>query len=366
MKNSLFAAMLWACTILCAISAVRVEDVPEKGLQPDVAVASDGTIHLVYLRGDPKASEVRYTWRVPGKPWQPGLTVNSVKGSAIAVGSIRGPGLALGKSGSVHVLWNGNDSPHASLWYARMPGGSRVFEPQRDLRGSTTALDGGASLSVDRNGSVLVAWHGNEGPDHTEENQRLVFLLSSRDDGGNFAPLEIADRSSPGVCACCSLRVFSGRSGGPHIFYRKAAPPDHRAMTLLSLHDGAWSSREIEDWRVAACPMSSAALASWKDRLLGAWETEGKIRAGWISDAPAIPLTAGTHAKHPVLVISGDGKILLAWSEDTGWNRGGKAAWRQLDAELKPISPDGESGGLPAWGKVAAYADQDGEFVILR
>ena len=53
-----------------SLAAVRVEEVPEKGVQPEVATDGKGIVHLVYLRGDAKASEVRYTFRKPGEAWQ--------------------------------------------------------------------------------------------------------------------------------------------------------------------------------------------------------------------------------------------------------------------------------------------------------
>ncbi len=44
-------------------SAPRIEllRVPEGGLQPQVAVDARGTVHLVYLKGDPAACDVFYT-----------------------------------------------------------------------------------------------------------------------------------------------------------------------------------------------------------------------------------------------------------------------------------------------------------------
>jgi hypothetical protein len=40
---------------------VRIEAVPEGGVQPQVAVDAAGNTHLVYLKGDPKACDVRAT-----------------------------------------------------------------------------------------------------------------------------------------------------------------------------------------------------------------------------------------------------------------------------------------------------------------
>lgn len=370
MKTVLCTLLLASVFSLPCLAATRVEDVPEKGLQPEVAVAKDGAVHLVYLRGEPKAAEVRHTWRQPGKAWQPSQTVNSVAGSGIAMGSIRGPQLALGGQGAVHVLWNGaaaHGAPRTPLWYARGGGAEGKFEEQRDLLEDSTALDGGASITTDAKGAVFVVWHGNKAGAKPEESDRLVFVRTSRDGGKTFGKPAPANAGAPGVCACCSLRALAGPGDALNIFFRNAAKADHRAMTLLTGSGGKAQTREVEPWKINACPMSSAALTFRQNRLLGAWETAGQIRAGWISETALSPVTAaGQDAKHPAIAVNAAGNILVAWVEGSGWNRGGSAAWQEFDAQLKPVGERGESKGVPAWGKVAAYAEPNGDFVVLR
>ena len=138
-------------------------------------------------------------------------------------------------------------------------------------------------------------------------------------------------------------------------------------MTLLSQKAGGWTTGAIEPWKIAACPMSSAALTSYQNQLLGVWETAGQIRAGWISAPGSTPVTvAASSAKHPALAISPQGRILIAWVEGSGWNRGGSAVWQEYDAKLQPQGPPGKAAGVPAWGRVAGYAEPKGDFVILQ
>ena len=333
-------------------------------------MTKDGTIHLVYLHGEPKAAEVRYTYRKPGEAWHPGQMVNSPKSSAIALGTIRGPQLAVGGMGTVHVIWNGigaDTSPRSPLWYARKSREDKTFGKPQDLLGDATALDGGASITGNESKGGVVVWHGNEAGAAAEEKQRLILIRSSNDDGISFEKAEAANRADPGVCACCSLRALAGPEGGPNIFYRSAETMDHRAMTLLSLSGGTWKSRGIEPWKVAACPMSSAALASTSNRLLGAWETAGQIRMGWLSD-PALPpaTVAGDKAKHPSIAINEKGSILISWLQGSGWNRGGSVFWQEFDRELRPTGKAVNAGVVPARGLITAYAEPNGDFVVLR
>lgn len=370
MKFAQFLALIAAAFTLPCLAAVRVESIPESGLQPEVAVSQDGTVHLVYLTGDPKAAEVRYTYRRPGDAWHPSQLVNSPKSAAIALGTIRGPQLTVTGKGTVHVIWNGigaDASPHPPLWYGRKSQEDKTFGQQENLLGDATALDGGASITSDEKSGVFVVWHGLEAGAATGEKHRLVLIRSSNDDGISFGKAEAANRADPGVCACCSLRALAGPEGTPNIFFRSAETMEHRAMTLLSLSGGTWKSREIEPWKIAACPMSSAALAFTSNRLLGAWETAGQIRMGWLSDAAFPPVTvAAGKAKHPSMAINGKGSILVSWLQGSGWNQGGSVFWQEFDRELRPTENLGNAGAVPAWGRVTAYAQPNGDFVVLR
>jgi hypothetical protein len=370
MKIILLILSILCCLPLPAQAGARCEAVPEKGLQPEVVVSSDGTVHLVYLRGDPQAAEVRYTWRKAGEAWHPSLTVNTIAGSAIAIGTIRGPQLALGKNGTVHVLWNGTATGKlatAPLWYARKPAEAEGFAKQQNLLGESVALDGGASITASADGKVYVVWHGLTGGAASGEKDRLIFLRTSPNDGASFPPAEVINSATPGICACCSLRVTLSTTGEPNILVRTAMSADRRPMSLYAHSDQQWASREIDSWNISACPMSSAALVAHDRKMLGAWETAGQIRAGWISERGAAPITlAAKNAKHPSITVNQQGHILIVWAEGTGWNRGGSVAWQECDQELKPIGPPGQAAGVPVWGKAAAYAEAQGDFVILR
>src|SRR5436190_13192365 len=93
---------------------------PNGGLQPQAVIDSRGVIHLIYLYGDPAAAEIGYVRKSPGaSDFSPPIRVNSHAGSAIALGTVRGAHLALGKSDRIHVAWNGSSKaepkgPHNS------------------------------------------------------------------------------------------------------------------------------------------------------------------------------------------------------------------------------------------------------------
>src|SRR5262245_40822652 len=82
---------------------------PHEGIQPQALTDDKGVVHLLFFKGDPKAGDLFYARRDAGaREFGRPIRVNSQAGSAIAVGTIRGGQLALGKNGRVHVAWNGS------------------------------------------------------------------------------------------------------------------------------------------------------------------------------------------------------------------------------------------------------------------
>ncbi len=353
----------------CLAAEVRLERVPEKGLQPQVARGPDGTVHLVCLTGNPSASEVLYRSRKVGGEWSSAVTVNHLPHTAVAMGTIRGSQIAVGPEGTVHVVWNGpgaNGVP-ASLFYTRLSCGAvDGFEPQRDLRGNTRALDGGASVATDAAGGVFILWHGSLPESPPGEDQRRIFLARSVDQGRTFGAVEEVQAGVSGVCACCSLKAFVAPSGEWLALYRAARRVDQRDVTLLRSRDGGrtFESSTVGPWALGACPMSSMALAGSGAATRGVWEAEGLIATALFgSGTTPAPLTLGP-GRHPALAVNRRGETLVSWSEGTGWQRGGQLRWRLLDASGRPGEVTGSAPGMPVWGSSAVFVEGD-DFVVL-
>src|SRR2546425_6153245 len=96
MKRHLSFSWLIACLLGAATGSfaadsaapVKLMRTPDDGLQPQALVDGKGALHLVYLKGDPKACDVFYTRRAAGQAnFSAPQRVNSEPGSAIAVGT---------------------------------------------------------------------------------------------------------------------------------------------------------------------------------------------------------------------------------------------------------------------------------------
>jgi hypothetical protein len=78
---------------------------------------------------------------------------------------------------------------------------------------------------------------------------------------------------------------------------------------------------------------------------------------------------AGRKANHPVLVpLEETDSVLVAWTEGTGWQRGGELAWRTVGLKSSSStrdSPVQRLPGVPVWGSVAAWRESDGSVTVL-
>ncbi|WP_395745597.1 sialidase family protein [Prosthecobacter sp.] len=348
---------------------VVLERVPESGVQPQVVSTSDGTLHLVYLVGNPGGGDVHYVSKKAGASgWSAPRTINSTPASAVAMGTIRGAQIAVGKGDSLHVVWNGPGGKNqpAPLLYSRSVNGGGTFETQRDLRSGTQGLDGGASIAASGTGEVFVVWHGAPAGAAPGEINRRVFVLKSADNGGTFTKPKIANEDDPGVCACCSLKTFVSPGGELLTLYRAARSPEQRDITLMTSRDGGatFQRRNVGPWAIKACPMSSASVIATGGKTRGAWESEGRVYTALLDGTSEAVAVSGDKARHPALAVNARDETLVTWSEGTGWQKGGQLAWVVLDSAGKPTGSRGIKPGVPVWGFTNAYANGQ-TFVIL-
>jgi hypothetical protein len=354
---------------LIASELVRVElfHTPDNGVQPQAAVDSGGTVHLIYFKGDAKGGDIFYVHQEPGQEaFSKPIQVNSEPGSVAIVGTIRGPQLALGKNNRIHVVWNGRQP----ILYTRLNDAGTAFEPERTLKSSALPSDGD-TVAADRFGNVYVAWHAlTQGA--TNETGRAVFVTRSSDEGRSFQPEAPATSKATGACGCCGLRAFADSAGAVYILFRGAAENVNRdEILLVSRRPGAeFEIANAHPWKATECPMSSAALTETKRGVLAAWETAGQVYYATVNPktmtvSKPIAAPGSAKRKHPVAVGNEKGETLFAWTEGTGWAKGGAVAWQLYDKDGKATAEKGRADGVPMWSLVTAFSKPDGRFVII-
>ncbi len=358
---------------------IRLERVPDGGIQPQVTVDDEGVVHLVYFKGEPANGDLYYCRRgINDSQFSTAIQVNSVPASAIATGTIRGAQIAVGADQRIHVAWNGSSQSQprgpegeTPLLYTRINAAGDAFEPQRNLIDHAYGLDGGACIAADTEGHVYVAWHAGEGSQG--ESARRVWMVRSDDNGETYSTEQAIDGLQVGACGCCGMRGTVTPAGEVMFLYRSAAIISQRDIYLLRSNDSGeeFESRKLHPWEIAACPMSSEAFVHLNDQTWAAWETDGQVYFADVTEggrgrdhAVAVPGSANQR-KHPMLTGNGTGQVLIVWTEGTGWNRGGSLAWQLVDSNGRPVPVAGSSPGIPVWSFAAAFPGPDGSFVIL-
>jgi hypothetical protein len=374
---SLVAATLFAAP------DIRIVRTPNGGIQPRAIMDRAGTLHLLYYSGDHLHGDLFYVKSSDsGITWSSPLRVNSEPGTAIAAGTIRGGQIALGRNGRVYVAWNGSSksepkgplNPESGqhgmpMLYSRLNASHTAFEPERNLMTRTFGLDGGGAVAADSAGHVYVSWHGKTSGAAAGETGREVWIAESNDDGKTFAAERPAWKEPTGACGCCGLAIFADSTGALRILYRAATGNVHRDIYLLTSPDSGsdFGGRKLDTWQINACPMTSMDFAQAGKKIEGAWETGGQVYFEDLTASNAAPVEAtaeGKNRKHPRIAIAPNGETLMAWTEGTGWSRGGSLAWQLYDPAGKPIGKEFTAPGVPAWSFGAVVAKPGGFLII--
>jgi hypothetical protein len=355
------------------VQAIRL---PDGGIHPQSQVDSRGRVHLIYFKGDPKHGDIYYVRSDDaGATFSKAIRVNSQADSAIIIGTIRGPHIAIGKDDRPHVAWMGSDraEPKAlgkqtPMLYARLNDAGDGFEVQRNIIQQHPGLDGGGSIAADHAGNVYVAWHAPEKGEAEEDRQ--VWLARSRDDGKTFAPEHAVVPKKTGACGCCGLNITASDDGRVAIVFRSAMAMVNRDMHVLVSKDfGQTFEIAVKDpWTIGKCVMSTAALAPRGHDLLAAWETKEQVQFAVLSDSPeprALPGPAKAR-KYPAIAANEKGEFVIAWAEGAGWNKGGAVAWQAFDRDGHPLQGQaGRFSGMVPWSLPAVFAAPDGTFRIV-
>lgn len=353
--------------------------VPRGGIQPQTAVDREGVLHMIYFKGEPSAGDIEYVERKQGATdFSAPIRVNTQSGSAMAVGTVRGPQMALGRDGEVFVVWMGSKDAKPTgpkgadpILFSRLDVSGKAFEPQRTLMQYSTGINGGLSVAADQRGDIYAMWHAM-GATPGEANRR-VYVARSTDNGKTFAREYPVSPAALGACGCCGMRGFVDGNGAVYILYRTAGDNVHRDMTLLvsSNHAKTFLAKTIAPWQLDACPMTTNYLSEADGRVFAAWETMGQVyfdeidpRSFALSDAFSAPGDARDR-KHPAVAANSRGQVLLAWTEGTAWSRGGSLAWQLYDEAGKPIGAKGHADDVPVWGLPSVVPQRDGNFTIL-
>jgi hypothetical protein len=204
------APLVMALLAAGARADVKTIRAPNHGEVPEVVLDAKGVLHMTYGRGLPgDGFYVRST--DGGKTFTEPVRVNRRVGT-VTTGMERGPKLALGKDGTIHVVWLGYYKNSGGVFYSRSTDGGKTFEPERNLLEPVYGADN-ATVAADADGNVVALWTGGfpgtkEDPESPTASP--IILARSTDNGRTFSKNELLKSDHPAsgrACGCCRLNA---------------------------------------------------------------------------------------------------------------------------------------------------------------
>ena len=349
-KSFWMPAFLLFCGHLAlqASDQVRIVHADKQSGVPDAEVDSSGVIHVAYVAGE----NAFYRQSADGgKTFSTPIQINSEPGTVHPSNSYRGPDLALGKNGRVHVIWYVNayqrklPQDHWGVFYAHIDPGQNSFSPARNLNHKPSD---NYSLAANAKGEVDVVWMAGK-----------LFLTSSNDNGDTFSSAQSIDIADP--CECCASRALL--EGDKLIIAYREKANNVRDMHLLTREPGKPFSKQrlsSTEWQINSCPMTGTSLTLSKDSIASAWETKGEIFFTTLNSTALAPTEtkATRRGKWPVALRSADGSQFVSWKD------GNTVNWQIYDQNGSPLSLiRSETSSNP--NRHAAVALKDGSFLII-
>jgi hypothetical protein len=200
---------------------VKTLRVPGGGEVPEVVLDANRVLHMTYGRGAP-GNGYYVQSRDLGKTFTRPVQLNQ-RADTVTTGMERGPKLALGKDGVLHVVWLGYYKKGGGVWYTRSTDGGKTFEAERNLTEVKPAWDN-ATVTSDDDGNVFVFWTGYW-PELIEDPKSPVaspiLMARSTDNGKTFAESELVKHDYPGrACGCCRLEARVGPDNNLYVGFR--------------------------------------------------------------------------------------------------------------------------------------------------
>jgi hypothetical protein len=273
--------------------------------EPALAPGPEGGAFVAWLQhGNDQADVIVARVGRTGELVCPPTRVNPTAGMATAW---RGdpPSIAVAPDGTLYVAWTARtatpDGKKATdvLLSISHDGGTSFAAPLRVNDDSAPADHGMHSLLASSDGHVYLAWldgrnpqreipmpgmdHEKMAPDqkmkHSEGNRELYFSMSA-DAGKTFGPNQ---RIAGQVCPCCKTSLAVGPDNHVYVSWRQVLPGSFRHISVASSADAGKTFGPpviVSDdaWRLAACPVSGAALDAGAD---------GRLRVMWYAAGDA-------------------------------------------------------------------------------
>lgn len=334
------AALAWASTAIAesnspwALSPTASVDRKVRGIVgPSVRIDDAGRIALAWVEEEKEIRSVLYA-----RLDKAGDSIAPVKvNGASEIPYSRQEAPALVASGDdVFVTWAVThpkarpDKPFANdLRLSRSTDGGKTFLPSILVNDDEQVIGHSFdSLHVAPDGVIHVAWiDAREG-----KKESGTFATSSADHGRTVGKNRKVDEDT---CVCCRTAMATALDGTLYVAWRKILPGDLRETVVARSSDGgqSFTSPVIvghDKWVFPGCPHRPASIGTDRQgRLYVVWYTEGEDetpaiylaysddRGQTFSPKQKVNVSKGTFPDHPQLAVDPDGRLVIAWEEQS-------------------------------------------------
>jgi len=299
----------WLVGLMCIARtlAAPVELVPpglRDAIQPQVAVAPAGAIHVVFGRG----KAVYHTTSIDGLKFSEPVKVGELE--KLALGKRRGPRVvASGDVLLVTAISHADGNLHS--WTSSDEG--KTWQEGAAINAAdSSAREGLQALAGNGRGRVVAVW-----PDSRAGGME-VWSRESRD-GGKSWQGETRVYAAPGgsICPCCVPNVAISSKGKVAVMWRNQLDGFRDLHVATRDADEPFSAPVklgTGTWKFDGCPMDGGGLAFSPDgNWLAAWRRE---RAVYASFAEMQEIALGSAASQPVAAYIGKAPLLFWESGD--------------------------------------------------
>ncbi len=422
MRNTVLSALAVIAltgSLAAAGAAPVAVSAPERhALAPEIAMGPRGEVNLIWL--DKQPMEAAAAGHAPaGQAAGPGperhlsamdlwfarstdggasfgaaTRVNGQPGQVWGF-AVSKPKIAVGRSGTLHVVFPANEmSPAAGkpalvMYYTRSTDGGARFEAPRRLhqlpeRDQSAFMDGGftsahafGTVGVAPDGTVHAIWVDTRSM-QAGDPAAAAYAAVSRDDGATFSSEEVA--LPAGVCPCCQITIAFDSKSQMYVGSRHVTEDGHRNSTVArasSTQSEAMSDTVVigtRPWKLEGCPLKPTVVAvdgrnvyttayNGAERPPGVYFSMSRDGGQSFTAASAVHPEASV-SDAPALAIARR-SVVVAWQAKAGGG-GKRVYWRSIDPRSGAMSAVNELGSPEGVAQQPALATRpDGNVQVV-
>jgi hypothetical protein len=355
-------------------AAVRIVRPPAGCFVPDVFLDARGVLHMVYAL-DRHAYYVRS--RDNGARFSVPVQVDSEGTVEFKMGE-RGPKLAVGGDGVIHVAWVDCWSPGVKtrVQYSRSVDGGKTFQPRKTV--SLASGVDGVTITADGAGNVAAFWHAAHPPKTEIPQATWLQAARSTDNGASFSadePLRIANHSGL-ACSMCMMRARTAADGNVCLAFRSA----ERSIRDFYVLQGAGGENRFtalrvnaDNWESKTCPMCGPELTlAPGGRQLCAFMSRHKVywslsdgRVTGFSGHVSTPANESDEI-YPAAVANRRGEVLFVWQVGPMSTTGSATVkWACYTINGRFTGRQGTAGVTTSGTKATALVGTDDDFYLV-